>query len=451
MKKSVVFFYVDFADPMYRLMVEMMAASVHMVLPDHDVVMLTDDGAIGLTGVDYIVKANTRFDKNNLMPARMRMIDAYIQSKKEEEIIFTDADILFFTGINFFQSEFDVALTWRGDFPSMPFNTGVMATRTTKEALNFWRLASEACQTLPAQVHGWYGDQISVAMTVGLNDFYSRTGDTILSGNAVVKLFPCEKYNYSPNIYGVYDADILHFKGERKKLMVKFFSSLCHKYLGIKGGFFQPNSKSIELLLLQRTDYKNIEGEGNDSKETLISAKLTIDLYNEYRRVSPYLPVESHRILDIGCGLGGINYFFYNHYNAQSPDMYLLDKDEVSESIYFGFEETAAAYNNLLSSRQLLEDAGVPGEKIHVIDINKDKFPKQVKYDLIFSSLSWGFHYPISTYISEVVESLSNDGVLIIDVRKNTDGLKLIKTNFSNVKIIIDSEKYQKICASNSI
>lgn len=444
MNNRVAFFYVDFGDPAYRLMAEMMIASVHLTNPDYSTVMLTDSDSVRLGGTDLTARANYRITKDQLMPARMILIDAFLK-QADGNVVFADPDVLFINKIDMFSFEFDVGLTWRDNFPSMPFNTGVMATRTTEAALEYWKTASIASQGLPDPLSTWYGDQIAVAMAAGLNAFHGRTSDTFHAGNALIKLFTCAKYNYSPDEYSPHDANIIHLKGDRKSLMIQYFRDLCEKELGIKNGFIQLSQEDLHLIYLQRTDYTSLAKTNLDSIENTVSAKYTVDLYNEYRVLKPHLPKNAENILDIGCGLAGIDYFLYNHYRDSSPNIFLLDKTEVSENIYFGFEKTAAAYNNLDSAKSLLTNAGIPEENVETIDINVQSFSGNEKFDFIYSSISWGFHYPVETYINEVKRSLTDEGCLIIDVRKNTNGANVLRENFSHVSVIHDTVKYEKI------
>ena len=57
-------------------------------------------------------------------------------------------------------------------------------------------------------------------------------------------------------------------------------------------------------------------------------------------------------------------------------------------------------------------------------------------YHVIFSLLSCGWHYPVSTYIDLMSNSLSNDGVLVLDLRHNTDQLDILTSHFTLEKQI---------------
>lgn len=41
--------------------------------------------------------------------------------------------------------------------------------------------------------------------------------------------------------------------------------------------------------------------------------------------------------------------------------------------------------------------------------------------DLVISLVSWGFHFPVSTYLDQVHDLLREGGRLILDLRKRKD------------------------------
>ena len=104
-----------------------------------------------------------------------------------------------------------------------------------------------------------------------------------------------------------------------------------------------------------------------------------------------------------------------------------------------------AFYNSLNLAKEICINNGLPGQNIieiyanenNTIEINK-------KIDLIISNLSWGFHYPIDTYISQVYELMHEKSLLILDVRKNTSGKKRLEEKFI-IEIIDDNDKYEMI------
>ena len=60
--------------------------------------------------------------------------------------------------------------------------------------------------------------------------------------------------------------------------------------------------------------------------------------------------------------------------------------------------------------------------------------------DFVISTISWGFHFPVSTYLKSVANVLSENGILIIDIRKDTGGENELKTEFQIEPIRIFSK-----------
>lgn len=171
------------------------------------------------------------------------------------------------------------------------------------------------------------------------------------------------------------------------------------------------------------------------------------DMQNEYDTIKNFLPLECCNILDIGCGIAGIDLFLNNHYK-NSVEFSLLDKNEVNETVYYDLNNKAAFYNSLDLAKDFLSQNGIDKTKISLLfanDKNEINTPKE--FDLVISLISWGFHYPVETYLNKVQELLNNSGVLIIDIRKGNNGLELIKNKFSATEIILDTNKYLRVKA----
>jgi len=135
------------------------------------------------------------------------------------------------------------------------------------------------------------------------------------------------------------------------------------------------------------------------------------------------------------------------------PALILIDKSTI-DPIKYGFHETAAAYNSLSLAKNILSDNGQPTEKIYVYeseDVDKcaQQFNGQV--DLITSLIAWGFHFPVATYLNFAKALLTNNGQLIIDVRKETDGLTQLKAAFKTIKIIHKDDKFDRVLATSPL
>lgn len=178
-----------------------------------------------------------------------------------------------------------------------------------------------------------------------------------------------------------------------------------------------------------------------------ISVAFSEDMNKEYDTIKSFLPEKTNSILDIGCGVAGIDVLISRHYQ-NNIDIFLLDKTFINDSVYYSFKEKGAFYNSLQVAKKLLEINGTSPDKIHMQEVqgeNKINFQKQ--FDIVISLISWGFHYPVSTYLDSAYEKLVPGGILIIDIRKDTSGEREIADKFGNCRVILNSEKFVRVLA----
>lgn len=225
----------------------------------------------------------------------------------------------------------------------------------------------------------------------------------------------------------------------------------------------------LPYILMQRTEYlktdfkykviaKLLSLKGLDYYHSRVRANVIFnskaikllyekDMYSEYNTIKEVLPISINNILDIGCGIAGVDVYISNHYN-NSIDIYLLDKTLMENKVHYGFEQKGAFYNSLEGAKDFLISNSIKSDKIFIQEATDDnKITFDDKFDLIISLISWGFHYPVSTYLNEVYNKLSNNGILIIDVRKETDGIEKLKEVFPKLEVVFDSSKFQRILA----
>lgn len=187
--------------------------------------------------------------------------------------------------------------------------------------------------------------------------------------------------------------------------------------------------KQTSLIKLQRTGF----GANED-----VSTAYYKSLQNDYSDIHTYLK-DYKSVLDIGCGMAGINLML------DKPDatFYLFDKTQVEKRIYYGYNKRGCFYNSLDEAQNFLEDNGMIGT-IHPIDIaNGGRIDNLTNIDLVISLISWGFHYPIPTYMHDVNKILAQDGIIIVDLRKEraAESIKEFeKLNYQHTTI----RKYQK-------
>lgn len=114
------------------------------------------------------------------------------------------------------------------------------------------------------------------------------------------------------------------------------------------------------------------------------------EIVEDFAAIEPHLPAEVGSILDIGCGMAGIDVFLKRKY--PKAKLWLLDGDSDSHHKY-GFKRKSVPYNSPAATAALLKANGVGFDRW--IDAGTKE---KLEADLIVSLLSWGFHYPLDTY-----------------------------------------------------
>lgn len=195
----------------------------------------------------------------------------------------------------------------------------------------------------------------------------------------------------------------------------------------------------------------------NRSIETRLRAReikqqYAAEMADELHALRPFLPEKTARILDIGCGVGGFDALLYNHYAAggDEPELCLVDKSSFSDDIVFGFKQEASAYNSLGVTGKLLEQNGVPAAKIRTVEADDFATIADLECGLVISLYAWGFHFPIDTYVEQVARMLAPDGRLIVHIRKDTDGIDVLKRHFASVETIIAAPRHDCVLAADA-
>lgn len=171
------------------------------------------------------------------------------------------------------------------------------------------------------------------------------------------------------------------------------------------------------------------------------SVEYGIELAYTYNTFSQYLPVNAKNIMDIGCGMAGIQVFISAHYDHKI-DITLVDKNGVSDHILSGFAKSKdefSYYHNFEQALNLLKVNNVPIKNIKTCDLFKESFPS-APFDIVISLLSWGFHYPILDYKPNVKPG----GIIIADCRNGTNGFDEL-SKLGKCTIIHQAKKFNRI------
>ena len=155
-------------------------------------------------------------------------------------------------------------------------------------------------------------------------------------------------------------------------------------------------------------------------------------LQDEYSALIPYLPPHCNIIWDIGAGLGGIDIFLSKHY-PEKPDIYLTDYDRVDDNVFFGFNQKYCAYNQFSLTKKLLDANEIENYYFDMLDE-----VRRLPYfaDIIISLLSCGFHYPVSTYVNDIIQRSVKGTVLILDMRTGHDQREILSQYFETVALL---------------
>jgi hypothetical protein len=165
------------------------------------------------------------------------------------------------------------------------------------------------------------------------------------------------------------------------------------------------------------------------------------DVAQDYEMLRPHLPPRACALLDIGCGMAGIDVLLARHYD--DPAIHLLDGTGHTD-VRILFHPVMAPYNSMPVARRLLELNEVPAERI--FEWPPDPAAAVPACDLVISLLSWGFHYPVGTYLALVEQALKSGGRLILDVRKGHGGVERIAERLDVVAVISTTVKADRVC-----
>lgn len=143
----------------------------------------------------------------------------------------------------------------------------------------------------------------------------------------------------------------------------------------------------IPWVLLHRTHLKA------HLHEPIILEDYVKEIQYEYNLIEPFLPpVDSvTSILDIGCGLAGIDILLQRHY--PKAKLYLLEGDGPASDWGAGWNAHFKPFNSLKLTYKFLNLNGVEPAGLINCDMQEDLDP-----DLCVSFLSWGFHYSLFKY-----------------------------------------------------
>jgi len=160
----------------------------------------------------------------------------------------------------------------------------------------------------------------------------------------------------------------------------------------------------------------------------------------EINIINSFLKNHPSQILDIGCGLGIYDLALYDFYKKDIKFI-LLDKTTTNDDekkIHYGYREKAAFYNNLDYTKDFLQSNCIDEKHMEIISVNDNQnitneYLKNnlSNIDLVISIISWGFHYPVETYLDTVYQIISDHGILCLQCRNIGKNLPILQSKFN--------------------
>ncbi len=167
------------------------------------------------------------------------------------------------------------------------------------------------------------------------------------------------------------------------------------------------------------------------------------DEYNKAKQISfelldSFIQLPPKNILDIGCGLAFESEMFQKKYNS---NVYLLDGDfaqtkNATRDRKYGSVDSMAFYTQVSNLKESFDERKL---KYTFVDAHNINLPNGLKFDLVYSNVSCGYHYPLDTYTSLLQKHTDNNSIMIFDMH-SAYLYEQIKDKF----VIIESKYYPK-------
>lgn len=161
-----------------------------------------------------------------------------------------------------------------------------------------------------------------------------------------------------------------------------------------------------------------------------------------FERIDAYVNRPIKRILDIGCGFAKTSELFQKKHGCE---LYLLESDiDNSPGKRIGKWGTADSFQWYLPIDRLKQAWDEQGMRYTLVDGANIQVAPDIKFDLVYSWLSCGFHYPVSTYRDFIKRHTTPDSIIIMDFRGNLTSQQradLDSQDYEVIKVIEASDK----------
>lgn len=157
---------------------------------------------------------------------------------------------------------------------------------------------------------------------------------------------------------------------------------------------------------------------------------------NSFELIDSFLDTPPINILDIGCGFAYESEFFQKKYNS---NLYLLDGDfddnpDTVRDRKYSETDPLAFYTRITD---LEESYRARNLKYQFLNANNLMLDQKIIFDLVYSNVSCGYHYPLGTYLDFLKLHTDRFSILIFDMHT-----KHIASQIKDKFEIIDSKPY---------
>lgn len=132
---------------------------------------------------------------------------------------------------------------------------------------------------------------------------------------------------------------------------------------------------------------------------------------NELSNINP------SNVLEIGSGIGRASVYLFKYFNWNNTNFYLLDGNSGDKQVSgISNNGIGSFYNSLDATREFCLSNGITN--LYLLNAEKEDWKKiDVKFDICYSFLAVGFHWPVSLYLNIIYEMLVDNALLIFGIR----------------------------------
>jgi SAM-dependent methyltransferase len=146
--------------------------------------------------------------------------------------------------------------------------------------------------------------------------------------------------------------------------------------------------------------------QGDEYKQ---SKEISFSLLNSFLTKAP------RNILDIGCGLAFESEMFQKKYNS---NLYLLDGDfesttDISRDREYSATSPLAFYTRINDLKDSFDSRKM---RYNFVDANNINLESNLIFDFVYSNVSCGYHYPLSTYSKLLQKHTDKNSIMIFDI-----------------------------------